>query len=277
MNLEWTEEQYNKYEGEDLLIITGVPGSKWSGVVGRISHYIDINFTDRTPEREYGIIKIDPITGEEKNYGWHKAAYWGPYHEFGKQFYDMSVLTKREVIEEFTAPFEDWDGIKIIKSHWFVYNMDQLAEIFPKAKILGIYLPDDVAFKWWHVLGGWDIYYPHYDWYGNDDRLKAEIKIGNGLLLKFFTERGIPFSTRLEYDKFCSEELGLGLEKRKSKKHLNAKNQIQSSSSLLAVFDGAIHNNTNVLLDELMSIRPKTLEKLNLVTKDPDDTLESKF
>lgn len=169
------------YEGEDLIIATGAPGSRWSGSIRAIQCSIDINTSDDSSERHYDLEQ------GEKPLGWHRGAYWGPNHMFGQNFDRLDELTKEEVLAEFIKPFTDWNpGVKIIKSHWFSYHLPLLNEWFPKAKFIAFYMPNDFCFDWWHKVGGWKITYPHYDWYQNDNRMKLQIEIENACIQQHF-------------------------------------------------------------------------------------------
>ena len=166
------------YKGEDLLIAMGAPGSRWSSSIRCIQSCVDFNCSDERPDWEYS----------NGNKGWHRGAYWGPYHAQGDNFRHMAVLNRDQVIHEFRKPFADWNtGIKVIKSHWFSYHIPQLREWFPDARFIAFYMPDDFCLDWWHQIGGYDIDYPHYDWYRLDDRnIKDQITIENAEILKYF-------------------------------------------------------------------------------------------
>jgi hypothetical protein len=161
--------------GEDLIILTGVPGSRWS-------HINKILMADPTINRS------DCNT----TYRAHKGSYFGPFD-------NLRDYSKQELLDIFAQGFEHWNGKKIIKSHWFVYDLDYLAELFPKATIIGVYVPDDVAFRRWKAIGGFDIDYPDYSWFKDDKTMKYRIKEGNAYLLKFFTERGFHFKIYKNY------------------------------------------------------------------------------
>jgi hypothetical protein len=171
------------YQGEDLIIVTGAPGSRWSGVIRLLSLICkDINMTDNTPRRVY-----EKRDAEGKVIGWHRGAYWGPHNQYGHKFDMLNTLSKEEVLKEFKEPFADWDtGKKIIKSHWFAYHLPQLRQMFPKATMWSFYEKDKECFDWWHHVGGWDIYFPNYTWYVNDDRMMQQINIENSNIKDFF-------------------------------------------------------------------------------------------
>ncbi len=181
---------YEDYTGQDLIIATGAPGSRWSGTLRMITCNTDINISDETPDRIYDHIAVNPKTGAEQARGWHRGAYWGPDHEFGSKFDVINTLTKEEIVEEFKKPFGNWEpGKKIIKSHWFAYHLPFLKEMFPDAKFIGVQRSNTGCFEWWHVCGGWDISYPHYFWYKDDDRMREQIAKENACITQFFPDR----------------------------------------------------------------------------------------
>ena len=164
------------YQGEDLILAMGAPGSRWSGSIRCIQSQIDINTSDERPELTY-----------DGEMGWHRGAYWGPNHTQGHNFDRLDDMDYSECLTEFKRPFTDWNtGIKIIKSHWFSYHIPQLREWFPKAKLIAFYMPDDFCFDWWHKVGGWNITYPHYEWYENDERMRLQIEIENACIQQEF-------------------------------------------------------------------------------------------
>jgi len=165
------------YKGKDLIIATGTPGSRWSGAIRCIQSQVDINTSDE--------VNTDSYTNGAK--GWHRGAYWGPGHDYGLDFDRLDQLTRDDVIAQFQEPFDDWDsGVKIVKSHWFSYHIPQLREWFPEAKFLAFWMPDDFCFDWWHQVGGWNITYPHYTWYENDQRMRKQIAIENNFIQQHF-------------------------------------------------------------------------------------------
>jgi len=175
--------------GENYIFATGAPGSKWSAMLRTLSYNIRINNSDENEEDTFQVKLFSNLTNTEKTLAWHRGAYWGPYHKYGHKFDMLDKLSKDEIIHELNLPFKEPGGIKVIKSHWFSYHLEFLAETFPKAKILTVYLPDDVCFDWWKVIGGWNIHYPVYTWYENDDRMRDRIKEENAHITRFFARR----------------------------------------------------------------------------------------
>jgi len=175
------------YQGEDLILLIGTPGSKWSSVHRILSCSDDINQTEKSDKRSWG----RKITNGNKEYtiGNHRGVYWGPHNEYGHKFDKINTLSKQEIINEFMQPFENWDKIKIIKSHWFAYHLDFLHNIFPKATFISCYAADDDCYYWWKKVGGWGLPFPSYEWYENDNKMLSSIKEENSKLLKFNIDR----------------------------------------------------------------------------------------
>lgn len=182
---------FENYQGEDLIIAAGTPGSKWSGLLNALSLHKNVNDEDKAEHRQYFIYYKQADTGQVLRMGWHFGVYFGPGNEYGNNFDDMSKLSKEEIIREFAKPYQTWDGVKLIKSHWFAYNLDTLVKHFPKAKIILVWAPDESCFDWWTHLGGWKITFPGYTWYENDQRMKSKIKEENAWILKFIFEKNL--------------------------------------------------------------------------------------
>jgi len=182
---------FENYQGEDLIIATGAPGSKWSGLLNALSFHKTVNDGDKAEHRQYFIYYKQADTGQILRMGWHFGVYFGPGNEYGNKFDDMSKLSKEEIVKEFAQPYTTWSGTKLIKSHWFAYNLDTIEKYFPKAKIILVWAPDESCFDWWTHLGGWDITFPRYTWYNNDERMQSKIKEENAWILKFVFEKNL--------------------------------------------------------------------------------------
>lgn len=183
------------YDGEDLIIAMGVPGSRWSGALRLLSLLTDqVNTSDEKQEWTY----------DKKATGWHRGCYFGPGHAYGQGFDNLQQYSKQQLLDEFKKPYKHFDGIKIIKSHWFSYDIPLLLEYFPKAKFISFYVDDNDAFRWWHDVGGWDITYPIYDWYENDEKMLKQIAIENMAIKRHFNVQ--------RYDTWqqVTHKLGLG-------------------------------------------------------------------
>lgn len=183
-------------DGSDLIFATGAPGSKWSRVLSILSHHQDINSSDKNKFPTYSSEVTFP-NGKTKKVGMHSSAYFGPGNGIGEDFHLLKKLTKESFINEVATAFDNFeDGIKIVKSHWFSYNLDWLKENFPKAKFIFVYNGNEEAFKWWHLVGGWNIKFPKYSWYENDKRLYERICVENDLMLNFMKRHNVSFNTK---------------------------------------------------------------------------------
>jgi hypothetical protein len=180
------------YTGQDLILLVGAPGSRWSSIYLNLIQNTEINSSDSNAARQWTM----PLTfhdGRIFNIGNHRGAYWGPGNQFGERFDVLNSLSKDQILSEFMLPFNDWTGIKVIKSHWFSYHLDYLTGLFPDAKLISCYAEDVDCFYWWHKCGGWGISYPNYSWYNNDEKMLAKIKEENYNLLKFNKRRKADF------------------------------------------------------------------------------------
>lgn len=211
------------YLGEDLILAMGAPGSKWSSNLRMLGLlHKEINLTDENNRYTYSKEYTNQYNRKVK-IGWHRGAYWGPNHEQGHNFDNLQNMSKLEIIEEFKKPFTDWNsGIKIIKSHWFSYHIPQLMEMFPRSRLLAFYANDTECFNWWKEVGGWDITYPHYQWYKNDNVMKKQISIENSNILKYFDIKSFR-----DYE--LGQELNLSTDVRSFKEVLDVDNSIQES------------------------------------------------
>ena len=177
--------------GKDLIFVSGTPGSKWSATIRSLSYNSNINMSDESYASHDAYSVTILKDGKDKKFAWHRGAYWGPFHKQGHKFDKLDEMSKEEILEEILKPFDNRPGVKVIKSHWFAYHLDFIAKTFPEASIMGVYLPDDVCFDWWTLVGGWNITYPIYTWYKDDNRMKKKIKQENSHLIRFFSEKGI--------------------------------------------------------------------------------------
>lgn len=174
--------------GENLIFATGAPGSRWSGSLRCISRNIAVDTSDEEEQDMYEL-EIPDELNQTKFRAIHFGAYWGPYHKYGHKFDRIETLSKDEILHEILKPFKRKDGVKVIKSHWFAYNLDFLRKTFPKAKIITFYLPNDICFRWWKAVGGFDITYPIYTWYENDQRIIDKIREENSHIISFFARK----------------------------------------------------------------------------------------
>jgi len=194
------------YAGNDIIFATGVPGSRWSRFLSLLGLHPAINNSDCKKFPTYSnTVSYNNI---KVSIGNHNGAYFGPGNKIGEDFYDLNKLSKNQFLEEIKKPFENWEnGIKIIKSHWFSYNnnLNWLKENFPESTIILIYNTDIEAFKWWHLVGGWNIDFPVYTWYKDNKTLFKKIKEENQNIIKFAKDNLIPISQQQSFRKLFKE------------------------------------------------------------------------
>ena len=53
--------------------------------------------------------------------------------------------------------------------------------------------PDKVCYDWWHEAGGWDISWPNYGWYENNNKMWEEICCQNRAILEFVYKNNLTF------------------------------------------------------------------------------------
>jgi hypothetical protein len=153
------------------IFVTGAPGSRWSGYVE--DHlYIrdDLDKTDMSSEREYW-------RGRDgcRNL-MHRGAYFDPGMEF------------RNEQKYWDEPFSG-EGIRVIKSHTFAYHLPYLTDF--GCPIHLIYRTNQECFDWWHQAGGWNITYPNYQWYRDDENMIEQIQMQNLLIKEFAQDEGL--------------------------------------------------------------------------------------
>jgi hypothetical protein len=147
------------------IFFTGVPGSRWSGIAQTLETMSGMNISDRTAEREY----------DHHSYTGHKGAYFGPEMEF------EPILDSDYIDQAWVEP----QGCKLVKSHEWAYNLNQIRTKFPDDWIVMVYRPDMISYAWWHEAGGFQIKYPNYTSYQNSAIMMSEIMKQNFEILNF--------------------------------------------------------------------------------------------
>jgi hypothetical protein len=145
------------------IFFTGVPGSKWSGIAQILESHTSFNTSDRTPEREY----------TRNEYSGHKGAYFG----MGMELYPDPT--------QIDHAWNGGNGIKIVKSHDWAYMLDVIKPGFFDDWIMLVYRPNEVSNQWWHEAGGFEISYPDYSHYVDNDNMYKAIQEQNNNILKF--------------------------------------------------------------------------------------------
>lgn len=156
------------------IFLTGVPGSRWSGIAQTLEQLDGFNTSDRTPEREY----------KHNQFGGHCGAYFGSGMEL-HPYLSPSYIDRAWTVE---------GGTRIVKSHDWSYNLDKIKEVFPKDWIMLVYRPDMASYAWWHEAGGFNIKYPSYKSYQDSATMLGEIAKQNSCILKFSQEQDLTWN-----------------------------------------------------------------------------------
>lgn len=162
------------------IFFTGAPGSRWSGIAQKIEAELDLNISDRTGERTYS-------HGE---FSGHVGAYFGTGMEFPAKLDDATL----------DAPYADPSPGKLHKSHEWAYMLEGIKALHPDDAIFLIYRPTQACFDWWKQAGGWDISYPNYDWYRDDETMFKKIDEQNRAILKFGSSNGLTWQHVAGFD-----------------------------------------------------------------------------
>ena len=165
------------------IFVVGAPGSRWSGVAKSIYFSEQIDQSDDTPERTY----FNPNSPAKAKQLMHRGAYFDPGMEFGNELENFDSLSKQDLEKIFDAPFQGSDKIRIIKSHVLSKHVDRLADLFDDPIVL-VYRHDQDCFDWWRQAGGWDITYPNYQWYEDDETMKKQIASQNQSIRNFVSK-----------------------------------------------------------------------------------------
>lgn len=146
------------------IFFTGVPGSKWSGIAQIIEDNVPgMNTSDRSEERQY---KHEQFTG-------HKGVYFGSGMEFPAN------------LKLIDFAHQTLDGCRIIKSHEWPYKLEAIRKEYPDDWIMLIYRSDWESFNWWKKAGGFDITYPSYESYVDDDTMLKAISEQNTKMVSY--------------------------------------------------------------------------------------------
>jgi hypothetical protein len=103
----------------------------------------------------------------------HLGSYFDPGMEFGSWFDRLDQHSKHECEAEFDKPFSG-TGVRIIKSHMFMYHVGFLKKTWPDCPIVLVHRGDDACLGWWVRCGGFSITYPDYNKYYKDLAFMAE-------------------------------------------------------------------------------------------------------
>ena len=149
------------------IFVAGAPGSKWSSVVKNIYYSAEVDRSDDSAQRSYA--HSSAYSGAPM----HLGSYFDPGMEFGTWFDQLDQYSKSECEAEFDRPFSG-AGVRIVKSHMFMYHIGFLKQHWPDSPIILVHRGDDACLGWWVRCGGFDIAYPDYNKYYKDLAFMAE-------------------------------------------------------------------------------------------------------
>lgn len=185
-------------DNSKLVLCTGAPGSVWSMISNKIKkNFVNFDKSDETKERKYHIPEQHKSEFNIKDPSWiattHVGCYFGPYHEFGHHFDDIkNHYTQEEFFKECMIPYSHDDKpYKLIRSHWFSYNLDWIWDNCKGHRLFLVWRDAEHAKKWWYNMGGWNINHPIYKWYDNDDRMWEKIQEETNNILEFANRKNI--------------------------------------------------------------------------------------
>ena len=144
------------------IFLTGVPGSRWSGIAQVVEQLNGMNTSDRRPDREYS----------HTAFSGHKGAYFGPGMEF------EPILDNDYINSAWAQP----DGCKLVKSHEWSEMLADVHHAFPEDWIMLVHRQHKPSLDWWVEAGGYNISYPNYTSYKD---MEATIKSQNQSIMRW--------------------------------------------------------------------------------------------
>ena len=159
------------------ILFTGAPGSRWSSVAEGIYRSPDIDQTDGKGRNTYrkGVVK-------------HEGAYFDPGMEFENS------------ITNWDKPFSGI-GKRIIKSHTVAHRLNDLKKLgYP---IVMVYRNDIECLKWWNDAGGFDITYPNYSYFKDQDTMWDHIQSENRDIMQFIRDNQDRITTLVDNVDLC--------------------------------------------------------------------------
>jgi len=157
-------------------------------VVKNIYYSPDVDRSDDSSQRSYA------HAGAYGGTPMHLGSYFDPGMEFGTWFDCLDQHTKQECEAEFDRPFSG-TGVRIIKSHMFMYHVGFLKRTWPECPIILVHRGDDASLGWWVRCGGFDITYPNYkNYYKNLAFMAEEITQQNAAMRSYWDLAGFVYN-----------------------------------------------------------------------------------
>ena len=179
---------------EQLIFFTGIPGSAWARVSTLLGYspVLNLNLSDHSKEREF-YIKRNTYTSW-KDLVNHQGSFFGSRMEFGKgwEYPVERGVTKEAIMEDIHKAFDVHnDQNYLIKSHSIAQSLDWWIEQFPNSKFIFVFRDFEKSMTWWFQGGGFDITYPHYDWYEDEERMRHKAKLQQWNSLEFIHRNNV--------------------------------------------------------------------------------------
>ena len=149
-------------------------------MVKNIYYSPDVDRSDDNTQRSYA------HPGAYAGQPMHLGSYFDPGMEFGSWFDQLDQHSPKACEDEFDRPFSG-TGVRIIKSHMFMYHVGFLKQTWPDCPIVLVHRGDDACLGWWVRCGGFKITYPDYTKYYQDlDFMAQEISRQNASMRPYW-------------------------------------------------------------------------------------------
>ena len=174
----------------DYIFIVGAPGSKWSSVSASIYQSKSIDQSDSSMTREYIHESVH-----------HFGSYFDPGMEFGNFFNEINLHDIQKSEREFNLPFSINNKHKrrIIKSHCLSNHIEFLKNTW-QCNIIIVYRNNDECMQWWLDAGGFNITYPDYSWYDNNEFMYENICLQNQSILDYMKKYSLHWNVSSNHE-----------------------------------------------------------------------------
>ena len=177
---------------EQLIFFTGIPGSAWSRTATLLGYspLLNLNDSDRSKKREYYITRNTSWAGLIN----HQGSFFGSKMEFGEgwEYPAERGLTKEAIMNDIHEAFQVHnDQNYLIKSHSIAQSLDWWIENFPNSRFVFTFRDYERSIDWWLNGGGFDITYPKYDWYEDEERMRHKAKLQQWNTKRFIHENNL--------------------------------------------------------------------------------------
>lgn len=219
-----------------FVFCTGAPGSAWSRISYRLKKFHPLfDTSDESENKKYYMPEhhINSQNYDIKDSTWtgvaHIGSYFGPYHDHGHGFDNIPLnYSVDEFYSECLKAFQNDDPEKthkLIRSHWFAYNLDWIWNNCKGNYLFLIWREPEESLKWWYSMGGWEITYPIYKWYENDETMKKRVYQESNNIRDFAKRHDIEFFKH--HDGWIKEKWGDIINDRTFKANPNFSDEIK--------------------------------------------------